>query len=578
MASAETAAHCPATGQDIPYSLRIGITDGSQYPIDPIPLPAFGARYDNQQKHSRRLIANKWVTGFELQFSDQLEFEANFDWFDIAGPCVGSCTLQHRLTGSIATPATRAVSYTPSGNSLQSSPPKLSFLSDYSITKAGANITNVKVICDGSPNDLPASLGTFESVDGLLLGPDDVVYMSFPAGAPSDQHHSLTLEVPPGTPGDFDIYARCGSRPTVSIADFVGVSTKSHESLHWAETARPCSSSWNVMVHSYNNGSAANGQFRLFYARHKAAQHFDYTVGYRPGPGSDVAADKAMIPQYLKAQSRDIFAATDGQVWVDWKIWTLPVSSTKSCWDGTWTCEGGAQCNVCLLNPEANPVLQTRGTSSGAPSEQIAVASGAWRNWASLLHEFGHAHLGLGVHNLPPSGSDGYFGVGDANYSIGLPSSFPTTRRDLLFNSCGHSTMSNGFLSPTAHKFCTSHNHMFDMRYVDGNDELSVLTSNGVFSKSLSAASTGYETPFSIQCLHNCGAFGDGFVFPDDTNPRLHSTFWSGMSDYAIGVFRGILIYEPTGSDDPASYLSFAPVETFKGHVNQFVGSTTFAP
>lgn len=127
-----------------------------------------------------------------------------------------------------------------------------------------------------------------------------------------------------------------------------------------------------------------------------------------------------------------------------------------------------------------------------------------------------------------------------------LPSDFPTRKRDLAYNVCGHSTMANGYINPGIHSLCTSHNHMHDMRYVQANGDTVVLTDNGLMTTEPFSSAMPYTRPIGVT------------THASSFTPVEHSTFWTERSDWKVAMDNGTLWQEPKGSGDPYTFLDFS--------------------
>ena len=78
LASAQSAVNCGTSFTPAEYQLKIGIDDSSMYPLDPVYGHLPYRRYDNMQKHTRKLVANKFVDAVTVNFGT-FETEAGWD-------------------------------------------------------------------------------------------------------------------------------------------------------------------------------------------------------------------------------------------------------------------------------------------------------------------------------------------------------------------------------------------------------------------------------------------------------------------------------------------------------------------
>jgi hypothetical protein len=559
VASAQSAIECSSTSwtpED--YTLRIGVDGASTYPLDPVIGGLGYRRYDNMLKHTRKFIANKFVNAASFNFAT-IDTEPGYDRFTISGaPCSGgNCTPIYTLSGALAA-GNRDLTYAGNGQSLTSAPLRLQFVSDASITKKGVDISSASVRCFGGgiSNDLVETLSPGDTVDGVLLGANDIVYMGLPGGATPGFHQTVALWASDPTT-DLDLLLACGRRPTMADYDVASRTGGNNEFIEFSDATRVCTGTWFLGVHSYaGSGKDGKGAFHLLYSRHKAAQHIRLKAGFttKSCTGGLVTdfAQRADAHPYLASASQAIFGATDGQVFVDWDLYNAGSANDDDPLGGTWSC-GGSACNLRLD--------ECHGGGQSFPLADVFWIGNQWHNLdgGSIIHEFGHAHLGLGAASLWPFGEDGYwFPLSDPRTI--LPSGFPTGQRNFIYNVCGHSAMSNGYLGSTAHKYCTSYDHMRNQRYVAMGWETNVLTTNGQLDLGSGGSGTQYSEPI--------GVTGYG----SDWTPAPHSLLWSGVSDWAIGIHNGVLWYEPDGSDDPYEFLDYpgASVPGFPGKVTDW--------
>lgn len=551
---AQTPYQCsPSVFTRTPYQLKIGVDTGSDYPLDPLVGGLAHRRYDNTQRHTRKFVANRWVNQVSFSFTS-IDLESGYDRFKIQDVCgSGGCSINHDLTGT--PPLTnRDVDLSPWGRSLQSDPVRLEFTADSSITRKGVAIDSVLVRCSsGVYNDMTHTLTPGDTVDGVLLGSDDIVYMALPGGSTPGFHQTLAMWAP-GADADFDVLVRCGAPPTAGLYDFASRTTSNQEFIHFSDANRTCSSQWYVGVHAYpSSGKTNRGFFRMLYSRHRATEHLVYKAAIRPYscPDSGIFVTdvyRQLAADWLKRSAAEIFGATDGQTFIDFELYTLYDASVTNAWDPSWSC-GGTACNVRMM-----PCTFPSGGQAYGSSDTLWVGWNFWNQGANspgwILHEFGHAHYGLGTY--VPGNGDGYWSISDSRTQ--LPSNFPTADRNLLYNSCGHSTMSNGYVETTAHKYCTGYNHARNPRYVKQGWETNILTDNGKYSAEAGSSANAYVWPISVT------------GYAQSYTPAEHSSVWSDRSDFRIAIDNGKLWMEPTGTDDPYPFLDFSHPE-FPGRV-----------
>jgi hypothetical protein len=541
-ASAFSPRPCAKTSyfQNQKYRWKVGVDATSDAPLSPVAGGLPYARYRNQTKVSQYLLTNQYVSGISFHFSS-FDLETNYDylrWGDNAGYFAWADT------GALGSSVGK---YLPNYvGSFQHNPVEFTFSSDYSVEHEGFSLDSVDVVCNGASDSGVFIAPYYTRIDGVLLGYDDVVYFALPGDTNPAKHISVAMWAPDDDAGDtdFDIFLECGAWPT-SSSTLHSASTRMQEFVEFDVASHPCPGSWIAAVHSYPKfgGTHGSGFFHVLAAKHIAAQHFTYTAGLRNAGPFDVASARAM----LQHTSRGIYHATSGQVLVDWNLTNLPSTVSPSC-DDTWKC-GGARCNVCLA-------LDGSGGYTFGP-DKIVVGYDAWAGTEytlqdrayRLVHEFGHARLGLTDFYYDPAGVCGPGTPVAGSYDTTFPSWYPTSDRAAwLGNACGHSMMANSFLNKT---YCTTYDHFRNPIFVNKGNEHQVVTTSGVFDGVSGASSVEAEwAPSVLYCPTDT-------YFPTSYTPTTHASVWPDASDYAIGVANGVLLYEPSGSVDPYDFDSF---------------------
>jgi hypothetical protein len=530
-AHAQVARYCD--GATIPYGLKAGIDSGSEYRLDPVDRAADGhqVRYDNMQNNRRYFVANQYVKGVELA-TNNFVLESGYDFLTIG---------TEQFSGTA--PWSTRQFYTT--YSFQANPLLINFKTDESVTRTGFVLNSVRPICgtNGYNGDATPSLPAFASVDGVVLGGNDVVHMSFPANF--FNHATIALWVPSAQDADLDILAACGRRPSLADHD---LSSRTGGNIEFVHINNYCAGAWHVAVHSYNNASkSGRATFRLLYSQHYAAQDVKKTVGWKPvsTDPAQIAVEQAQIAGYLSRRAADIFGASDGQVLMSYKLFQVPGGDQTNPWSETWTC-GGAACDVRMMPPGG-----AGGGQGHFASGRMWLGNDYWGNEVSaggFLHEWGHSHLGLGVHDTL-SGWDGY--AYDSPI-INKPWFFPRTAAagddeiaDTIYDSCGHSVMSNGWL-PRVRTFCQAHNHQRNQRYVQQGNEGNIMMNDGSWDEASPAGTEAYSLAISL----------DGFA--QSYTPVEHSEAWTATSDYGVAYARGIFLYNPsTYTDDTFDFQAF---------------------
>jgi hypothetical protein len=537
LAEAQVAKYCDNVA--IPYGLQAGLDEASELRLDPVSRAADGwaVRYDNMQHHRRYFVANQHVKGVELTTS-AFDLEPGYDTLTIGG----------ETFSGVAPWSTRQFHTT---YSFQASPLQILFKTDSSVTRPGFRLDTVRPICgtNGYNGDATTVLPAFTSVDGVLLGANDVVHVAFPPN--HAEHATIALWVPSAQDADIDVLAACGRRPSIYDYD---VASRSGGNVEFAHISSYCSGNWHVAIHSYGTpGRSGRATFRLMYSQHKASQDVTKTVGWRPVGRTPTAifAEQNVLTGYLSRRAADIYAATDGQVLMSYKLYQVPGAESDKPWSETWKC-AGLPCDVRMLPP---------GVPGGGQGQfstgRMWLGHGYWGNENSaggFLHEWGHSHLGLGAIDAV-SGWDGY-AVDDARINRGWL--FPLTPApgddeigNTIYNACGHSAMSNGWL-PRVRHLCQAHNHLHNQRYVNQGDESRILMFDGTWDDASPAGTEPYSLPISL----------DGYDQAE--SPVERSSVWTANSDWEVAYQRGIFLYSaPVYTDDPYDFAEFVGIPGF---------------
>jgi len=316
---------CPTT-TNIPWNYAV---DGTTYSFD---LPSDKncvdngdpcPHYINNLDHQRFFVANPWVTyvGFRLK---TFKTESNYDFINwgLAGTALSSKS----GTGI----STLAVSTTASFGSKRA---QLDFKTDGSVTYPGFTFDQLRVCTSRATADTaaPATLDLKRRYHGVLLGTDDTVYLSFPASA--RWHYPITLWRDPGSSGtDFDLYMRCGAKPTKTQYDAVSNSGDDQEFIDVGN----CTGTAYIAVYAYS--ASAPGAFNL--ARGIHTHHVPLTVGTA---STLTATELAGLSSNLMVAARYYYGYTEGERMVP----QIDVYNSASCAAGSC---GGSNCDICYHN------------------------------------------------------------------------------------------------------------------------------------------------------------------------------------------------------------------------------------
>jgi hypothetical protein len=201
------------------------------------------------------------------------------------------------------------------GVELSTEPGVMTFRTDPWFGAAGFNLDRARVCFDGSsgPQGYP-SLTLQERNNGVLLGPNDVIYASV-AGAPSNVHTTFALW---GGGPDIDLYVRCGAVPTPTEYTKRSINASPQEFIHLNPTECPPNTTMFIAVNQYSGGASF---FNLVVHQHYSAYHYGTALADTNWPG-------ATAPQYdawstaMKEGFKRYFGATEGVMfWEKLELW-----------------------------------------------------------------------------------------------------------------------------------------------------------------------------------------------------------------------------------------------------------------
>ena len=351
---------CPAT-TPIAYSYNT-----NEYPTNPQdPL-----KYINALFGARRYITgNKYLKQFDFYINSfSLEWSADFFRY-----------------GSYPSPITSETGNAPVGwrstssTSLQAKPSFLQIDTDFSVTLTGVSVSTARVCCDSGSGDDSSFVVPVDGsrVSGVLLATHDVVFLKGNPYGGEDLAVALSDTQMSGG-HDFDLYARCGIRPTTSAFYAAGTSADNSEFLHLPSSACVSPSQWFFAIYSYTG----QGVFELAVTRHKVAKHL---AVLRAGTNFTGATPAQMqnFAALLLAAMKYWYALSKGTIYLS----QIDLYNNGNCVTGC----GGQACQVCF-------VLGTGGVCQGGrvdlgPPE--FYGDGTIVRGRTLAHEWGHCLASL---------------------------------------------------------------------------------------------------------------------------------------------------------------------------------------
>lgn len=284
------------------------------------------SNYINNVDNQRYFLANPWSSQAIFRLSN-FYTEAGYDkliFYD-NGSLIGS------WSGAPPTPSYEELLVGSNRTTV------LRFLTDYSVTSVGFQVDQVELCTTlTSPRtDSGPLLQSQQRSMGVLFGTNDVVYARLaPAGA-SDYHASLYLwgTPQPGEYADFDIYARCGQKPTPTSYTQKSMSGGMKE---FVDVACAAGQTFYVAIHSYSG----RGSFNLLASTHYPAKHYQLTAGADFTPTEQ---QWQTWTETLTRGSRRFYGVSEGAVIID-KIRVYKSGGTNC----ETACNG--PCTFCLHN------------------------------------------------------------------------------------------------------------------------------------------------------------------------------------------------------------------------------------
>jgi hypothetical protein len=358
---------CPTTTA-LAWNYRIGGQTGVfDLPSDPNcsddgtnPCP----HYINNLNNSRWFVSNSWVgyIGFRVNFFSTEDGADYLRWGLETIPIAS-------ISGSVGS---GTVLWSNTSWSFGGVRDALNFAADDKNTFEGAHLDQVEVCTYRTDLDThaPNVLDLKRRYHGVLLGKNDVVYLQFPAE--STRHYPITLWADMGGAGtNFDLYARCGSLPTLTQHDWLGNSSDSQEYIDISN----CSGTAYVAVHSL----AGSGVFSVVRGIHAAGNHI---ANLRAGTEFNATtAQMATFNATLQRAARHFYGSTEGEE----IIGQIDLYNSQSC--GPTSC-GGSKCDICFKDLD--------GTAYAGCDSDVAVHRGYFADGEGVSHEFGHYKYCIG--------------------------------------------------------------------------------------------------------------------------------------------------------------------------------------
>lgn len=275
---------------------------------------------------------------------------------------------------------------------------------DSSVGSSGFNMSWVSASCTPGRSDFDVTTPDFLTHVGVLLATQDTVYhRTSPAPSGSDINVALWRDT---DAVDFDLYARCGARPTPTTHYAVSWQSGAHEYLQLPAAACP-SGAWFFAVNSYSG----SGAYKLLwnYAKTGGEQNVCYF-------NEATTAQKQQFQTTFYNAQRILFGMTQGE-------FVQPVFALKP----------ESQCvpsavNISITSSCAGSPSPFGGSYS-FPFAYVKICPDCWANPNCVAHELGHGYLGL---------ADEYNASGSPN--------------------CGHSIMNSAFWGWNT-DLCNSSNH-----------------------------------------------------------------------------------------------------------------------
>lgn len=410
----------------------------------PNPQTSCMGAYTNNIDHRRWVYGNRHVKRMQFVFS-AFDLETYWDRFyalpTSVAPLVEASTY---LTGE-QPPLTSYLGF-PQPTNCQFDPTLLRFTTDASngTRYGGFLIESVRVCCESTPETYakpsqPIPYGT--RISGVLLGPNDVVYLQLPPPGQFDFSQTqiaLWSDQNDGT-ADFDLYAQCNVDPTPVQG---GYFTRGYHGVQPtlvagqnAEFVRLpyCASGWRLAVHSYDlSPRASRGTFHLMASKIGLTQFRELRIGMN---FEATQGQLAQVVSRLEQAARLLYGATEGQEWIYMHLYNNRHSDPYGCSD----C-GGADCDVCFDNSYLSGTTYDICAPLPLGKRRVFLhldETGNWQGPHTIVHELAHCMFGL----MDEYSSVAFIPVGGSK--------------------CGHSIMGGGGTARNynINGFCTALDH-----------------------------------------------------------------------------------------------------------------------
>lgn len=257
--------------------------------------------YKNKTDVARIVLANEYVTRLQVRMA-QVSLEYGYDYLYLA-PRSATFSPFASITGlSSFTTQTYNV---PSGYSMQSNPLWAHFTTDSSVRAAGFTMDNVVASCSSSSGFM--SNVTYvdphnQDVTGVLLATHDVVHLKVYKTTSSNGYLRFALWGP-SSGADFDLYVRCGAKPTISSWDYRGNGGSTQEFI---ETSQGYCSSGTIYVAVHSYGGAGRWDF-LFSEGYAPCEPLRVGIDWTP-----TTIERAQLEETARIGARYFYGATDG--------------------------------------------------------------------------------------------------------------------------------------------------------------------------------------------------------------------------------------------------------------------------
>ena len=304
----------PANWISYNHSYKIGGGSGVFEQPDDRNCSGTCPRYSNYLYYKRNYTGNAWTDYMDLRMTS-FSTEPGFDHLD---------SQYSSQTGAPSVPF-----WMPLLQGAEQGP--LTFYTDSTETYPGFAADQIRVFSSrSSMYNTPNSLGNNVTTVGVLLGQNDVIDFSFllPSG-----HHSALALVVEDPNADFDLYVRCGAKPTETSFDWKSWYDGSQDFVH-------IDSCENQTIYASVVSFSGAGPFKLYRKDHRSDNgHVAIRASLHWGPPSN-DPNVSSVATALRQGAKRIFSASAGQIFVN------SIDLYRESCDTASNC-GGQGCNVC---------------------------------------------------------------------------------------------------------------------------------------------------------------------------------------------------------------------------------------